>query len=249
MQDLEQKKAHTVSRFAQKCHYEFKNADLLFEAMTHSSAKEQGLPCNERLEFLGDSILGQVVCEYLFKRFPEHQEGDLSVIKSVLVSAKYLSKAARDIGLDELIIVGKGISEGKLPKSILANAFEATIASIYLDSGLEVVRQFIMRFLVDQSIEDILSNEYERNYKSMLQDYAQKNALPLPMYRVTKAVGPDHRKRFQVYVEVAQKDYGPTWGYSKKEAEQKAARAALLTLAVITEAAEPPSAAAQNSDA
>ncbi len=233
MEDHQDRKAQILSRFAEKCDTTFQRPELLIEAMTHSSAKEQGLPCNERLEFLGDSILGQVVCEYLFHRFPQYQEGDLSVIKSVIVSAKYLSLAARDLGLDELIITGKGISGAKLPKSILANSFEATIAAIYLDSGMDVSRKFIMRFLVDKYIEHIISDEYERNYKSLLQDYAQKNAFPLPQYRVTKAVGPDHRKRFQVHVEVGQKDYGPTWGYSKKEAEQKAARAALVALAVI----------------
>jgi ribonuclease-3 len=235
MENLDQRKADIVSKFADKCGYLFKNPDHLFEAMTHSSAKEQGLFCNERMEFLGDSVLGQVVCEYLFRRFPEDQEGELSVVKSVLVSAKYLSKAAKDMALDELIITGKGISENRLPKSILANAFEAAIAALYLDAGLEVARDFIMKFLIEPSIEDLVHNEYERNYKSMLQDYAQKNAQPLPVYRVTRAVGPDHRKRFQVQVEVAHREFGPTWGYSKKEAEQRAARAALIGLAVISE--------------
>jgi ribonuclease-3 len=239
MTELDDRKAAMVSRFAERCGYRFRNSDLLFEAMTHSSAKEQGLPCNERLEFLGDSILGHVVCEYLFHRFPQHQEGELSVTKSVLVSAKYLSRSARDLGLDEFIITGKGISENKLPKSLLANAFEAAIAAIYLDAGLDVARDFIMKFLVQPSVESVVSQESERNYKSLLQDYVQKNALPLPQYRVHKAVGPDHRKRFQVFVGVAQKDFGPTWGYSKKEAEQKAARAALIELGILSESASP----------
>lgn len=228
-------KQKVCSRVAKIVRHEFKNQDIVFEAFTHSSAKEMGLPCNERLEFLGDSILGHIVSEYLFKKFPNHEEGDLSVIKSVLVSSKFLSRAAKKLKFDDLILTGKGISDRKIPSSILANTFEAVIAALYLDSGFEKAREFVMSTLIDDAIKDILENQYERNYKSILQDYAQKHVLALPTYKVTREVGPDHRKRFQVMVEVDGHEYGPTWGYSKKEAEQKAARHALVVLGVIKE--------------
>lgn len=228
-------KRQVCSRVADILRHEFKNQDLIVEALTHSSAKELGLPCNERLEFLGDAILGHIVSEYLFKKFPHHEEGDLSVIKSVLVSSKFLSRAAKKLKFDELILTGKGISDHKLPASILANTFEAVIAALYLDAGFEKAREFVMSNLINDAIKDILQNQYERNYKSILQDYAQKHALALPTYKVTREAGPDHRKRFQVVVEVNGHEYGPTWGYSKKEAEQKAARYALVMLGVLRE--------------
>jgi ribonuclease-3 len=238
MEDLEQRKQKIVEHIAEKTGYDFKATDILFIAMTHSSIKEEGLECNERLEFLGDAILGHVACEHLFKIFPDHQEGDLSVIKSILVSAKMLSKAAADLGLGEIVITGKGIAEKKLPKSILANAFEALTAAIYLDSDLETSRSFLMKHLIEPYLDEISKNPQERNYKSLLQDYVQKSGMPLPGYRVARSTGPDHRKRFQVFVEVGSHTYGPTWGYSKKEAEQKAARNALLALGLLNDAGE-----------
>jgi ribonuclease-3 len=235
MQDADPRKLRMVSHLAERIGYSFRDPHLAFLAMTHSSAKEEGLECNERLEFLGDAILGHVACEHLFKTFRDQQEGELSVIKSVLVSAKILARAAQAIGLDEIILTGKGISDKKRPKSILANGFEALVAAIYLDSDLETVRAFLMRHLIEPLLPTITHNPRERNYKSMLQDYAQKNGLRLPDYRVAKSVGPDHRKRFQVAVELNGRSYDATWGYSKKEAEQRAARQALISLGLLAQ--------------
>jgi ribonuclease-3 len=236
MSELEDpRKAKIAAHLERRTGYAFKDPLRAFQAMTHSSAKEEGLECNERLEFLGDAILGHVACEHLYRSYPGEQEGALSILKSVLVSAKVLARAAQDLGLDEIVITGKGIGGQKIPRSILTNAFEALTAAIYLDSDLETVRGFLMRHLIEPQLPGIAGNAHERNYKSLLQDHAQKNGLALPRYTVEKSAGPDHRKRFQVAVELEGRSYGPAWGPSKKEAEQRAARAALAELGLFGE--------------
>ena len=213
--------------------HRFSNAALAVEALTHSSAKEKNLPCNERLEFLGDSILGHVISEFLFARFPGYEEGQLSTMKSVIVSAKTLSARAEEMGVEKLVILGRGLREKKsLPSSILCNAFEALIAALYLDAGFERARGFILRTLAPD-IENILSDQHEKNYKSLLQDHAQRTLSAIPVYRVMKESGPDHKKMFQVVVELDGRVHGPSWGANKKEAEQRAARQALAALGLI----------------
>jgi ribonuclease-3 len=214
--------------------HRFRNAALAVQALTHSSAKERDFPCNERLEFLGDAILGHVVSEYLFHQFPHCEEGELSTMKSIIVSAKTLSEKANELELEKIVILGRGLTEKRaLPRSILCNAFEALIAALYLDAGMDAVRDFILnnlRIKVDQ----ILKDEHEKNYKSLLQDHAQRNVNAIPVYRVTKETGPDHKKMFQVEVELGGAKYGPAWGGNKKEAEQRAAKLALETLGLLT---------------
>ena len=224
-----------------RLNYRFKDVALAVQALTHSSAKDKDLPCNERLEFLGDAILGQVVSEYLYQNFPGYQEGDLSTMKSIIVSAKTLAEKSRELDLDRIIILGRGLAEKRnLPRSILCDAFEAVIAALYLDGGFDVARDFVLvnlRIKVDQ----ILKDEHEKNYKSLLQDFAQRNMSAIPAYRVVKEEGPDHKKMFQVIVELGGKQYGPSWGSNKKEAEQRAAKDALkeLGLLAVEAGAEP----------
>lgn len=218
-------------------HHRFANEAVAIQALTHSSAKDKELPCNERLEFLGDAILGHVISEFLFARFPDYEEGELSTMKSVIVSAKTLSARAEELEIEKVLILGRGLREKKnLPRSILCNAFEALIAALYLDAGYDRARDFILRMLAPK-IEEILKNEHEKNYKSLLQDYAQRHLSIIPQYRVTKEVGPDHKKMFQVVVEIDGRVHGPAWGASKKEAEQRAAKQALAALGLI--AADP----------
>lgn len=213
--------------------HRFATPALAVQALTHSSAKEKHLPCNERLEFLGDSILGHVISEFLFTKFPGYEEGQLSTMKSVIVSAKTLAVRAEKMDLERLVILGRGLREKKsLPRSILCNALEALIAALYLDAGFEKAREFILRTLSPQ-IEQLLSDEHDKNYKSMLQDYAQRNIAAIPAYKVLKESGPDHRKMFNVVVELDGKSHGPSWGSNKKEAEQRAARQALVALGLI----------------
>lgn len=219
--------------------HRFANPRLGIQALTHSSAKDKDLPCNERLEFLGDAILGHIISEDLFRRFPDYEEGDLSTMKSIIVSANTLAEKAQELELEKIVILGRGLKEKRnLPKSILANAFEAVIAALYLDGGFEVVKTFVLSTL-RMKVDEILKDEHEKNYKSLLQDYAQRVRSTIPAYRVLKEEGPDHKKMFQVVVEITGTPYGPAWGANKKEAEQRAAKRALQTLGLLSGSPEP----------
>jgi ribonuclease-3 len=166
-------------------------------------------------------------------KFPDYEEGELSTMKSVIVSAKSLSARADEMELDKIIILGRGLREKRnLPRSILADAVEAIIAALYLDAGFDVARAFILK-IVGAQLNEILLDRHEKNYKSLLQDYAQRHLATIPAYRVTKEVGPDHKKMFQVVVELGGRTHGPSWGANKKEAEQRAARHALTVLGLI----------------
>jgi ribonuclease-3 len=217
-----------------KLQYRFKNSKLAVQALTHSSAKDKDSPCNERFEFLGDAILGHIISEHLFHHFPDYAEGDLSTMKSIIVSAKTLSEKALELEFDRIIVLGRGLTEKRqLPRSILCNAFEAVVAALYLDGGMEVAQTFILGSL-KVKVDEILKDEHEKNYKSLLQDYAQRRINSIPVYRVMKEVGPDHKKMFQVVVELSSTQYGPAWGANKKEAEQRAAKLALEQLGLLT---------------
>ena len=221
--------------------YRFRDRAILVQALTHSSARDREHECNERMEFLGDAVLGLTISEYLFHHFPEYEEGNLSMIKSFVVSAASLSAKAQEVGLEPLIVLGRGLSGRKpIPKSILCNIFEAVIAAIFLDGGLEPAKAFILRAL-EATVAQVLRDEHERNYKSILQDHTQKQWTAIPSYRVTREVGPDHGKFFEISVEVNGRTFGPAWGKSKKEAEQSAARAALEAIGLLPprEAPEP----------
>ena len=213
--------------------HRFTHPELAVEALTHSSARDKDHPCNERFEFLGDAILGHVISEHLFQAFPHKEEGDRSTMKSIIVSARTLSARSLDLGFDRIVILGRGLTEKKgLPSSILGNVFESVVAAIYLDAGFEAARRFILGQL-ESKTDEIRKNEHEPNYKSLLQDHTQREHSVVPTYRVLRELGPDHRKKFQVSVEVDSTSYGPAWGVNKKEAEQKAARVALAALGLI----------------
>lgn len=217
-----------------KLQYRFRDAALAVQALTHSSAKDKDLPCNERLEFLGDSVLGLVVSEYLYHHFPGYHEGELSTMKSIIVSAKTLAEKATELDLERIIVLGRGLAEKRnLPQSILCDAFEALIAALYLDGGFEAARTFVLANLRIK-VDEILKDEHEKNYKSLLQDHAQRKVNAIPVYRVVKEFGPDHKKMFQVVVELDGREYGPAMGANKKEAEQRAARRALVELGLLT---------------
>ncbi len=208
----------------------FDNPELLMRALVHSSAKDATLPCNERMEFLGDSVLGLVVSEHLYHLFPDFPEGDLSAIKSVVVSATSLAACAKTLNLADYVILGKGILQKKtIPDSVLANALEATIAAIYMDRGLEAARVFVLRILRPR-IEEVLKDQHAKNWKSLLQQHTQKELACVPQYRVVGETGPDHEKSFEVTVDVAGRTYGPGGGKTKKDAEQQAARIAFETI-------------------
>jgi ribonuclease-3 len=208
----------------------FRTPEFILNALVHSSAKDASLPCNERLEFLGDSVLGLVIAEYLYQLFPGYAEGELSTIKSVVVSAPSLATCARSLGLGDFVLLGKGILQRKvIPESVLANAFEAVVAAIFLDQGLDPARSFVLRQLKPR-VNEVLTDRHEKNWKSLLQQYTQKELQTIPVYSVVGESGPDHEKSFDVTVDVAGRHFGPGNGRTKKDAEQAAARIAVESL-------------------
>jgi len=209
--------------------YEFQDASLLFEALTHASGANNRLRSNERLEFLGDAILGFIVCDLLFHRYPELLEGDLTQIKSAAVSRSTCAKIGKRMGLSRFLLTGKGMSASRLPSSLVANAVESIIAAIYLDGGVAPARRFIVEHIV-QEVRQIADGEAELNFKSSLQQFAQQKSGIPPAYHLMDESGPDHCKRFKVCAQVGQTRFSAAWGANKKEAEQRAAGNALAEL-------------------
>lgn len=211
--------------------YRFRNRQFLYEAITHSSIADSRLNSYERMEFLGDSILGFTVCEYLFQNFPDWLEGELTKIKSNVVSRRTCGLIGIELGLDQILIVGKGVGgSGKVPRSLLANAFESIVAAIYLDGGMDAAREFLMPFVV-RHVQSAIEGGLEINYKSELQQYAQKRFGLPPRYQLLADRGPDHDKSFRIAAIIGKKDFPPAWGKNKKRAEQRAAANALATIA------------------
>lgn len=210
--------------------YAFKNKSLLRFALTHASGARHRLASNERLEFLGDSILGAVVCEALYRRFPEHLEGELTKIKSIVVSRQTCAKLSERLGLEEFLILGKGMTtHAAIPMSLLADVFESLVAAIYLDGGDAASRNFIMRH-VGPEIDAAAGGDHGGNFKSILQQLAQREYGTTPTYQLLDEKGPDHSKCFKMAAQVGRNRYEPAWGRNKKEAEQRAARNALSEL-------------------
>lgn len=210
--------------------YTFQDRNLLFEAVTHASSSNTRLNSYERLEFLGDSILGFVVCEYLFQDHPDWLEGQLTKIKSVVVSRQTCARLGTQLGLDEFILVGKGIgNRGPVPVSLLANAFESIVAAIYLDGGMQAAKNFLMRF-IPAEVNSAVAGVNDSNHKSELQQFAQKKFGVPPTYHLMGDRGPDHEKWFQVTAKLGKDQFSPAWGKNKKEAEQKAAANALAEI-------------------
>jgi ribonuclease III len=206
--------------------YEFDNRDYLKEALTHKSysSEMRGTQCNERLEFLGDSVLGLVVTSCIFLNNPGSVEGNLSKLKSRLVSKTSLAKWANDIDLGQHLLLGHGelTSGGRQRESILANAMEALIGAIYLDGGFESAEKFVKEWVIKAGEE--LSNT---DYKSVLQEAIQKKYKITPDYEITQTVGPEHDKTFTVSVRLRDKLLAKGKGKNKKEAQQEAAKNAL----------------------
>ncbi len=210
--------------------YRFRDRDLLRRCLTHASVARTRLASNERLEFLGDAILGLVVCEMLYRRFPEEPEGEMTRIKSSVVSRTCCARLSDRLGLHRFLIVGKGLSGRRsYPMSVKAAVVESLIAGLYLDGGLEVARSFIEKHL-SAEVEEAAESVHGRNYKSVLQQYAQRSLGAVPTYRLLDEKGPDHSKCFKLAATIGSRQFPPAWGASKKEAEQRAARNALCEL-------------------
>ena len=213
--------------------HQFCDPSLLVRALTHASVSPNRLESNERLEFLGDAVLGLVVCQELYRRFPSYLEGELTQIKSDVVSRRTCAQMAADLGLPDLLFLGKGVgSRAQLPLSLAAAVFESLIGAIYLDGGLEAAERFILD-CIDEHISAADESEHQRNFKSQLQQYAQKNMMGTPVYEMLDEQGPDHSKCFEMCVMINGRRFPSAWGPSKKEAEQKAALAALKALDLV----------------
>jgi ribonuclease-3 len=216
----------SADELARKIGYVFLDPELLDRALTHASCKDADHPSNERLEFLGDAVLGLVVAHFLYTAFPDLEEGPLTRVRSAVVSAQSLTSLAREIGLDGALRVGRGLRREELPPSVLANAVEALIGAMFLDGGLDAARPFILWSLAP-ALEDELVTRSERNWKSLLQELTQQADKVTPTYEVVAETGPDHQKAFVVVVLVDGAEHGRGSGPSKKAAEQAAARDAI----------------------
>lgn len=219
--------------FEQIIGYEFKNKELLQTALTHSSfANEAGgkLAFNERLEFLGDSVLGMITAEYFFTTHPEMPEGQLTKLRSAMVCEKSLFNFAQSIKLGEFMNMGKGEinTGGRQRPSILADAFESVIAAIYLDAGFEEAKKFVLGFIANAAVEEHSISDY----KTALQEIVQKNHGEILEYFMVGESGPDHNKSFIVEVRLNSNVIGTGEGRSKKQAEQMAAKEALGLMGV-----------------
>jgi len=207
--------------------YRFKQLDMLRSALTHTSGAFTRGASNERLEFLGDSVLGLVTCEQLFIRFPEYQEGDMTKVKSSVVSRTTCAEFSEEMGLGDFLFLGKGMSPGsQVPSSLLADVFESLIGAIYLDGGLDAAKDFILPYLTPE-IDRVTENVAGSNSKSLLQQIGQREYGGTPRYLLLDEQGPDHNKCFKVGVDIAGHRFPAAWGRNKKEAEIKAAINAL----------------------
>ena len=223
-----------------KIDYKFKDVSLRQKAMTHSSYANEHhgthLDCNERLEFLGDSVLGFVTADYLFTHYPELPEGELTKLRAAVVCEGALCEIARELGIPEEIRLGHGEENGggrKRP-SILADATEALLGAIYLDGGIEPARAFVLRF-IPHKVDVAIAGGAFKDYKTMLQEIVQKNKQETLEYRLAGQSGPDHDKHFVVAVRFNSDRVARGEGRSKKAAEQHAAKEALKLLGVIKE--------------
>lgn len=210
--------------------YRFKDERLLAEALRHASSADDRCDSNERMEFLGDAILGFIVSEYVFAEYPRSLEGDLTKIKSAAVSRRTCALISQNLNLIPMLTLGKGMSgRADLPSSVAAGVLESVIAAVYLDGGIEAARDFVLRQF-KPFIHDLAHSSHQHNFKSVLQQYAQRQTSGNPSYLLLDEKGPDHSKAFEVGVEIDGRRFGSAWANSKKEAEQMAALQALREL-------------------
>lgn len=210
--------------------YQFQDPSFLTRALTHSSAKSDTQPSNERLEFLGDAILGLVVTDHLFRNFEASSEGVLTRLKSVLVSSKTISAQIRRLKLDRYLIISRGLQKNNsVSQSMCADLFEAIIGAIYLDGGIDQARAWILREL-KSAMSKTFDNLQDYNWKSRLQQYTQKHFASVPSYVLEEATGPDHCPSFAVTVYINDKALGHGEGPTKKGAQQAAAKVACSKL-------------------
>lgn len=220
------------SLLEKKLKIKFKNKDLLTQAFTHRSYLNEnpkfGMSHNERLEFLGDAVLELAVTEYLFKKYPQKPEGELTSWRASLVNAKILSRIAKDLGFNDFLLLSKGEAReaGKARQYILANTLEAFAGSLYLDQGYKICQKFVEKHII-QELPNILEGQLFKDAKSRFQEEAQEKIGVTPTYKVLKEWGPDHARHFVIGVFLRDELTAEGQGSSKQEAEEEAARKAL----------------------
>ena len=213
--------------------YQFNNIEHLQKALTHPSLARDRSKSYERLEFLGDSVLGLSVCSMLFRDFKQMQEGEMTQIKSTVVSRKMCATIGRDIGLDKLLFIGPDLScNSGIPDSVVAATFESIIGAMFVDGGYRVADEFVVSHL-SAAVENTLQNLDHQNCKSLLQQHAQSQNMPNPEYILLDEKGPDHNKCFEVAVSMGNNHFSSAWGMTKKDAEQEAARRAMEELGIL----------------
>ncbi|MEM7810300.1 MAG: ribonuclease III [Planctomycetota bacterium] len=207
--------------------HSFADEGLLAHSLTHASAAATRGGSNERLEFLGDAVLGMIASDVLYERFPDDAEGALTRWKSAVVSRSTCGRIGRELGLEACLRVGKGVAvDDELPESLVSAAFEAVVAALYLDGGLDAARRFLEP-LIREELDRMIEDEGGHNAKSDLQHLAQVRFGETPTYRLLGEKGPDHDKLFEVVAVIGDRTFPSAWGPNKKEAEQAAAKNAL----------------------
>jgi ribonuclease-3 len=232
--EIDENRIEQLRELERRIGYIFNDIRLLDLSLTHKSflgGNGEHSECNERMEFLGDTVLELVISSFLYDKFPVYTEGQLSKLKAVAVSRSTLALCAKEMGLGDFIKFGAGemTTGGSEKPSNLSNALEALIASVYLDSTVDEARDFILSILEDK-IYELDGDELKRDYKTALQEYWQAGSRKPPVYTVIAETGPDHDKRFEIEVKLAGEPYGSGIGRNKKEAEQRAAEKALETI-------------------
>ncbi|SLM19670.1 Ribonuclease 3 [uncultured spirochete] len=231
--DITASRRTSLQQFQQLVVISFHNIVLLDIAFTHSSYVNEAHPTrndNERLEFLGDSVLGVCISHILYEKFPDKREGELARMKSVLVSESSLSAVASTLSLADYLLLGKGEenSGGRQKPAILADAAEALLGAYYLDKGLEAAKALVLRLFADKI--EALASTSGKDFKSIIQEYAQKRGIELPNYKIIKIEGLEHARHFHISCVLDGETFGPLEGHTKKEAEQRAARQAFEAL-------------------
>ncbi|MDR2595993.1 MAG: ribonuclease III [Treponema sp.] len=222
-----------MAAFQKAAGFKFKNINLLNISFMHRSVSNEigSKVNNERLEFLGDSVLGAVCATLLYQKYTEKNEGELAKIKSVVVSEDILSEISLNLQIDKILLLGKGeeLSGGRTKKAILADAMEALIGALYIDSGYKTAFDFVSRCITPE-INRVTGENYHKDYKSLLQEYCQRFFHCYPEYCMTKRSGPEHDRTFWMEVRIGETVYGTGTGRNKKSAEQEAARVAYEAL-------------------
>jgi ribonuclease-3 len=219
-----------LERCQERIGYKFRDVRLLESALTHASGADHRLSSNERLEFLGDAILGFVVCEQLFQQFSDQLEGELTKLKSIVVSRQTCAKISQALGLREFLVLGKGMTTHPVvPPSVLSDVLESLLAAVYLDGGIEPAKEFVLAYFGPE-IESAAAGDLGGNYKSLLQQFAQREHGVTPTYHLLDEKGPDHSKCFKISAQIGKQRFAPAWGRSKKESEQRAAHNAICQL-------------------